>query len=48
MTGATDCKHDVHIDDLDVARDMGCDDLPLDSSAEFNALAEVIMTEEGL
>ena len=48
MTGATDCKHDVDIDDLDVARDMGCDDLPLDSSPEFNALAEVIMTEEDL
>ena len=27
---------------------MGCDDLPVDSSLEFNALAEVIMTEEGL
>ncbi|XP_073254905.1 uncharacterized protein [Porites lutea] len=48
MTGATDCKHDVDIDDLDVARDMCCDDLPLESTPEFNALAQVIMTEEGL
>ena len=48
MTGATDCKHDVDIDDLDFARDMGCDDLPVDLSPEFNALAKVIMTEEGL
>ena len=48
MTGAIDCKHDVDVDNLDVARDMGCDDLPVDSSLEFNALAEVIMTEEGL
>ena len=43
MTGAIDCKHDVDIDDLDVARDMCCDDLPVDSSP-----AEVIITEEGL
>lgn len=48
MTGTIDCKHDVDIDDLDFARDVGCDDLPQDSSPEFNALAEVIMTEEGL
>ena len=36
------------IDNLDVARDMCCDDLPMDSLPDFNALAEVIMTEEGL
>lgn len=48
MTGAVDCKHDVDIDDLDVARDMCCDDLPMDSSPEFIELAELIMTEEGL
>ena len=48
MTGAVDCKHDVDIDDSDVARDMGCSDLPMNSSLEFNALSEVIMTEEGL
>ena len=48
MTGTIDCKHDVDIDNLDVARDMGCDDLPKDSSPEFSALAELIMTEEGL
>ena len=27
---------------------MGCDNLPVDSSPEFDALAKVIMTEEGL
>ena len=27
---------------------MCCDDLPMDLSPEFTALAEVIMTEEGL
>ena len=43
-----DYKHDVVIDDLDVARHMCCDDLPMDLSPEFTALAEVIMTEEGL
>ena len=48
MTGAVDCKHNVDIDKLDVARDMCCDDLPMDSSPEFIALAELIMTEEGL
>ena len=48
MTGAIDRKHDVDIDNLDVARDTCCDDLPMDSSPDFNALAEVIMTEEGL
>ena len=48
MTGAVDCKHDVDIDDLDVARDMCCADLPMDSSPEFIELAELIMTEEGL
>ena len=29
MTGAVDCKHDADIDDSDVARDMGCSDLPM-------------------
>ena len=48
MTGAIDCKHNVDIDDSDVARDMGCSDLPMNSSLEFNALSEVIMTEQGL
>ena len=43
-----DYKHDVVIDDLDVARHMCCDDLPMDLSPEFTALAEVIMTVEGL
>ena len=47
MTGAVDCKHDVDIDELDVAGDMCSDDLPMDSSLEFIALAELIMTEEG-
>ena len=45
MTGAVDCKHNVDIDELDVARDMCCDDLPMDSSPEFIALAELIMIE---
>ena len=48
MSEAIDCKHDVDINDLEVARDMGCDDLSMDSSPEFNALAEVIMTGKGL
>ncbi|XP_068737084.1 uncharacterized protein [Montipora capricornis] len=48
ITGTVDYKHDVLIDDLDVARQMCCDDLPVDLSPEFTALAEVIMTEEGL
>ena len=48
MTRAIDCKHDVDIDELYVARDMCCDDLPMDSSPKFIALAELIMTEEGV
>lgn len=48
MTGAVDCRHDVDIDEIDVARDMCCDYLPMDSSPEFIELAELIMTEEGL
>ena len=48
MSEAIDCKHDVDINDLDVARDMGCDDLSMDSLPEFNAPAEVIMTGKGL
>ena len=43
---SVDYKHDVVVDDLDVASHVCCDDLPL--SPEFTALAEAIMTEEGL
>jgi len=48
MTGTVDCKYDVDMDELDVAREMCCEDLPMCSSPEFNELAELIMTEEGL
>ena len=48
LTGGMDCKHDIDIDDLDVARDIGCSDLPLSSLPEFTALAELIIIEEGL
>ena len=43
-----DYKHDIVVDDLDVASHMCCDDLPKDLSPEFTALAEAIKTEEGL
>lgn len=46
MMGVIDCKYDVDIDDLDVVRDMGCDDLFLDLLFEFNVFVEVIMIEE--
>ena len=45
MAGRVDYKHDV-IGDLDVAGYMYCDDLPMDLSPEFTALAEVIMAED--
>lgn len=48
FTGAIDYSHDVDMDDLDVARDICCSDLPVQSSPEFTALADCIMTEEGL
>ena len=48
LTGTIDYKHDADIDDLDIARDMCCSDLPMSSSPEFEALADLIMTEEGL
>ena len=48
IAGTVDYKHDVVIGHLDVASHMCCDDLPMDLSPEFTALAEVIMTEEGL
>ena len=44
VCSSMDYKHDVVVDDLDVASHMCCDDLPL--SPEFTALAEAIMTEE--
>ena len=48
IKGAVDCKHDVDIDKLNVARDMCCGDLPTGSSPEFIELAELIVIEEGL
>ena len=47
-TGVVDCKHDVDMDSLDVAKQMCCNDLPLCYSPEFDKLAELIMTEEDL
>lgn len=44
-TGAVDCKQGADNDELDVARGMCCDDLPIDSSPQFVALAELIMRE---
>ena len=46
--GTVDCKHTVDTDELHIAREMCCDDLPRCFSPEFNDLAELIMTEEGL
>ena len=41
-----DYKHDVVVDDLDVASHMCCDDLPKDLSPEFTALAEGLKVPE--
>lgn len=48
MTGIVECKHDVDMDELDIAREMCCADFSMCSSPEFNELAELIMTEQGM
>ena len=48
MTGAVDYKREVDPEDLAIARDMCCSNIPEYSSKEFNDLAELIMDEKGL
>ncbi|XP_032219840.1 uncharacterized protein LOC116603023 [Nematostella vectensis] len=48
MTGGQECRFNVDADDLDVARELCCHDLPQNSSPDFTELAELIMREEGL
>ena len=48
MSNTRDYKHEIDMDDIDIAREMCCYDQPQTTcSPEFNALATFIMAEEG-
>ena len=46
--GTVDCLYTVDSAEQDIAREMCCGDIPLGFSPEFNELAELIISEEGL